>query len=138
MARRTLFRTSQVGNFFWIKYVLWKVYFRGTYTSQHNAKRCNRKSEFLLRDCEILSVITKALDLQRRDSHCLSEYLNIKQEMDRLWKLVLLNRKLNLLARMRTHIFVLKKNFTMFCLVRQLNWCTRTRQNFTKMYCLLG
>ncbi|KAI9362490.1 glycosyl hydrolases family 38 N-terminal domain-containing protein [Zopfochytrium polystomum] len=72
--------------------VSWKgeLYFelhRGTYTSQARNKRYNRKSEYLLREVEFLSSLA-----------CLtphsggSKYVNPKAELDRLWKLVLLNQ----------------------------------------------
>jgi hypothetical protein len=54
---------------------------RGTYTSQAKNKYYNRKTEFLLRDVELLSVLASQLR---------SQYP--KSELDRLWKLVLLNQ----------------------------------------------
>ncbi|MFA7344198.1 MAG: alpha-mannosidase [Terrimicrobiaceae bacterium] len=78
---------------------------RGTYTTQGQTKRGNRKSEFLLRDAEFLDAITKALEplrpesaanppravydvtgLGAGDSHLHSRAL------ERAWKLVLLNQ----------------------------------------------
>jgi alpha-mannosidase len=55
---------------------------RGTYTSQVLVKKCNRKCELLLRQVEILWSIL-----------CLNMDINYpKNEIDRLWKLVLLNQ----------------------------------------------
>lgn len=51
---------------------------RGTYTSQANNKKWNRESEFLLRDVELL--------------HAFANTKYPKQEIERLWKLVLLNQ----------------------------------------------
>lgn len=56
---------------------------RGTYTSQAANKKFNRKSEFLLRDVEILFVMADA------------SFRNLafpKIELDVLWKLMLLNQ----------------------------------------------
>ncbi len=53
---------------------------RGTYTSQAANKRDNRKSEFLLRDADLLSCF--AQDLKEFPT----------QELERAWKLVLLNQ----------------------------------------------
>ncbi|KAG0368052.1 Glycoside hydrolase, 38 vacuolar alpha mannosidase [Gamsiella multidivaricata] len=66
----------------------WKgeLYFelhRGTYTSQAATKRYNRKLEFLLRDLEIVS--TMCLVLER-------EFSYPKEELDLLWKNLLLNQ----------------------------------------------
>ena len=63
----------------------WKgeLYFelhRGTYTSQAKTKKGNRKSEFLLREVELWSIAAQK-DLSYP-----------KQELDRLWKLTLLNQ----------------------------------------------
>ncbi|TPX41847.1 hypothetical protein SeMB42_g05381 [Synchytrium endobioticum] len=67
----------------------WKgeLYFefhRGTYTSQAHVKYHNRKSEFLLRDVEVLGALCVAQSVP--------DYAYPKQELDRLWKLVLLNQ----------------------------------------------
>jgi alpha-mannosidase len=67
--------------------VVWvgELYFelhRGTYTTQANNKRDNRRSEFLLRDVELLSTLAF---IQKK-----AEYPT--EELDRLWKLVLLNQ----------------------------------------------
>jgi alpha-mannosidase len=51
---------------------------RGTYTSQAANKRANRECEFLLRDAEWLS--------------CFADAAYPKEELERLWKLVLLNQ----------------------------------------------
>ena len=63
---------------------LYFEYHRGTYTTQAANKRDNRKSEFLLHDVEFLSTIAEI----NRDG----SYLFPKDELDRLWKLVLLNQ----------------------------------------------
>ncbi|OGF49611.1 MAG: hypothetical protein A2231_05120 [Candidatus Firestonebacteria bacterium RIFOXYA2_FULL_40_8] len=57
---------------------LYLEYHRGTYTTQARNKKYNRKSEFLLKDAELLS----SLDLKNYPA----------AELDRLWKLVLLNQ----------------------------------------------
>ncbi|NLK27319.1 MAG: alpha-mannosidase [Clostridiales bacterium] len=57
-------------------------YHRGTYTSMARNKRSNRKSELLLMDLELLSVLAK-------------KQLGIpypKEELERLWKLVMINQ----------------------------------------------
>jgi alpha-mannosidase len=54
---------------------------RGTYTTQAHNKKSNRKSEFLLRDAEFLSVVSPA---------GLAAYPRAK--LDRLWKTTLLNQ----------------------------------------------
>lgn len=69
--------------------VSWKgeLYFelhRGTYTSQARVKRFNRRCEYDLRKVEYLSVLA-CLEQNRKYSHP-------KAEIDRLWKLVLLNQ----------------------------------------------
>jgi alpha-mannosidase len=55
---------------------------RGTYTNQARNKRFNRKSEFLLHNIEFVSALAHALQK--------SAYPDL--ELDRLWKLVLLNQ----------------------------------------------
>ncbi len=54
---------------------------RGTYTTHARNKRANRKSEFLLRDAEILAALS-GRPVRRKDAAAL----------DRAWKLVLLNQ----------------------------------------------
>lgn len=54
---------------------------RGTYTSQALTKKHNRKTELLLRDVEFVSTLAKLKGLAYPQS-----------ELDRLWKLVLLNQ----------------------------------------------
>lgn len=54
-------------------------YHRGTYTSMARNKRSNRKSELLLMDLELLSVLAVELDYPAA-------------ELDRMWKIVLLNQ----------------------------------------------
>ncbi|MEQ8671747.1 MAG: alpha-mannosidase [Aggregatilineales bacterium] len=56
---------------------------RGTYTTQARNKRGNRKSEFLLHDVELLSVIAGLLDVDFAYPH---------EELTRLWQLVCLNQ----------------------------------------------
>jgi alpha-mannosidase len=58
---------------------LYLEYHRGTYTSQAANKRDNRRCEFLVRDAEILSCFA---DIERYPA----------AEIERLWKLVLLNQ----------------------------------------------
>ncbi|KAJ3111536.1 Glycoside hydrolase, 38 vacuolar alpha mannosidase [Phlyctochytrium bullatum] len=70
--------------------VTWKgeLYFelhRGTYTTHGLIKKYNRKMEYLLRDCELYAVLAAILTEE-------GEYSNPKTELDRLWKLVLLNQ----------------------------------------------
>ncbi|MDR2043983.1 MAG: alpha-mannosidase [Clostridium sp.] len=60
---------------------LYFEYHRGTYTSMARNKRANRKSEFLMMDLELLSVLAAKRGL---------EYP--KAEIDRLWKVILLNQ----------------------------------------------
>ncbi|KAJ3391538.1 Alpha-mannosidase 2C1 [Lobulomyces angularis] len=67
--------------------VSWKgeLYFelhRGTYTTHAKVKKFNRCSEYLLRKVEMLSSISVVT----------SKYAYPKKELDRLWKLVLLNQ----------------------------------------------
>lgn len=69
---------------------VWKgeLYFelhRGTYTTHGAVKRGNRKSEFLLRNIEIVN----SLNFINQKN---SSFQNPKSELDRLWKLVLLNQ----------------------------------------------
>ena len=71
--------------------VTWKgeLYFelhRGTYTTQGATKRYNRKSEFLMREVEILAVLNYLI------ANTASNEFYPKSEVDRLWKLVLLNQ----------------------------------------------
>lgn len=54
---------------------------RGVYTTQANTKLKNRKSEFLLRDIELLATISSIVD---------SSYQYPKQEIDEMWEAVLL------------------------------------------------
>jgi alpha-mannosidase len=68
-------RTRQVGE-------LYFEYHRGTYTTQAATKRGNRKSEILLHDAEFLSAI----------AHRLNGYQYPAEQLDHLWKLVLLNQ----------------------------------------------
>jgi alpha-mannosidase len=70
--------------------VSWKgeLYFelhRGTFTSHGLIKKYNRKSEFLLREVELIAALVISL-------HKNANYENPKAELDRLWKLVLLNQ----------------------------------------------
>ncbi|KAJ2402277.1 Glycoside hydrolase, 38 vacuolar alpha mannosidase [Coemansia sp. RSA 2559] len=70
--------------------VAWKgeLYFelhRGTYTSQSNNKLWNRRSEFLLRDTELLCTIAQTQSGE-------NGYKYPAQELTRLWKLVCLNQ----------------------------------------------
>ncbi|KAJ3176169.1 Alpha-mannosidase 2C1 [Irineochytrium annulatum] len=71
--------------------VSWKgeLYFelhRGTYTSHGIIKKYNRKLEFLLRDVELLSTVAAL------HADAASGFTYPKPELDRLWKLVLLNQ----------------------------------------------
>ncbi|MGI8906657.1 MAG: alpha-mannosidase [Candidatus Sumerlaeaceae bacterium] len=68
-------RTRQVGE-------LYFEYHRGTYTTQAATKRGNRKTEILLHDVEFLSAI----------AHRLHGFSYPTQQLDHLWKLVLLNQ----------------------------------------------
>lgn len=63
---------------------LYFEYHRGTYTTQAAAKRGNRKSEFLLHNMEFLA--TAAVSLGK------GNYAYPATDLDRLWKLVLLNQ----------------------------------------------
>ena len=68
------------------KFVTWygELYFelhRGTYTTQANNKYNNRKSEFVLRDLELLATIASIKD---------KEYKYPKKEFDDMWEAVLL------------------------------------------------
>jgi alpha-mannosidase len=60
---------------------LYLEYHRGTYTSQAENKRANRKSEFLLRDAELLSCFAPGFP---RDYPA--------EDLEAAWKLVLLNQ----------------------------------------------
>ncbi len=55
---------------------------RGTYTTQANDKRDNRRSEFLLRDIELLSTVAAKA----------KKIAYPQEELDRLWQLLLLNQ----------------------------------------------
>jgi len=56
-------------------------YHRGTYTSMARNKRSNRKSEFMLMDLELLSVLTMENGMKYPT-----------EELDKMWKTVLLNQ----------------------------------------------
>lgn len=60
---------------------LYLEYHRGTYTTQAENKKQNRKCEFLLRDAEALSCMAAGFPKDYQ-----------QQELERLWKLVLLNQ----------------------------------------------
>jgi alpha-mannosidase len=67
-------------------FVTWygELYFelhRGTYTTQSNNKRNNRRSEVVLRDLELLATIASIKD---------KSYKYPKEEFDTMWELVLL------------------------------------------------
>ncbi|CAG8529788.1 12341_t:CDS:10 [Funneliformis caledonium] len=74
--------------------VSWKgeLYFelhRGTYTTHGSIKRYNRKSEFLLRNVELISTINLIKSqIENKDAN----YNYPKKELDKLWKYVLLNQ----------------------------------------------
>ncbi|OLY77648.1 Alpha-mannosidase G [Smittium mucronatum] len=61
---------------------------RGTYTSQSNNKKANRKCEYLLRSVEYLSV--SALVSNNFDNSL--GFIYPQQELERLWKLLCLNQ----------------------------------------------
>ncbi|KAJ3154526.1 Glycoside hydrolase, 38 vacuolar alpha mannosidase [Geranomyces michiganensis] len=63
---------------------LYLEFHRGTYTSHARVKKFNRSSELLLRKIEILSALCVASGA--------TEYSHPKEELDRLWKLCLLNQ----------------------------------------------
>lgn len=63
---------------------LYFEYHRGTYTTQAATKRANRRSEFLLHDVEFLATAAA--------SRGKSGYAYPTADLDRLWKLVLLNQ----------------------------------------------
>lgn len=70
------------------KFVTWhgELYFelhRGTYTTQANNKRNNRKAEFLLRDIELLATVASLADRNR-------QYKYPKEEIDDMWEATLL------------------------------------------------
>ena len=72
---------------------LYFEYHRGTYTTQAANKRDNRKSEFILHDVEFLSSIAMsrgATPIRRNAQRSAFPYPH--QELDRLWKIVLLNQ----------------------------------------------
>ncbi|KAJ5111391.1 hypothetical protein N7532_001926 [Penicillium argentinense] len=56
---------------------------RGTYTTQANNKRNNRKSEFLLREIELLATLATVRDSSK-------EYRYPKEQIDQMWEGVLL------------------------------------------------
>jgi alpha-mannosidase len=60
---------------------LYFEYHRGTYTTQTNNKRNNRRAEFLLRDLELLATVASLRD---------SAYTYPKPELDQMWQGVLL------------------------------------------------
>lgn len=62
---------------------------RGTYTSQALVKQGNRKSEFLVRDVEILGVIATLLAKSLGKTSSYSYPVN---ELDHMWKLLCLNQ----------------------------------------------
>ncbi|KAJ3175511.1 Alpha-mannosidase 2C1 [Geranomyces variabilis] len=63
---------------------LYLEFHRGTYTSHARVKQFNRSSELLLRKIEILSALCLASGAK--------DYKHPKEELDRLWKLCLLNQ----------------------------------------------
>ncbi|KAJ3157029.1 Alpha-mannosidase 2C1 [Geranomyces variabilis] len=63
---------------------LYLEFHRGTYTSHARVKQFNRLSELLLRKIEILSALCVASGAK--------DYKHPKEELDRLWKLCLLNQ----------------------------------------------
>ena len=63
---------------------LYFEYHRGTYTSQAATKRGNRKSEILLHEIEFLATVASCTDG--------ANYSYPADELDRLWKIVLLNQ----------------------------------------------
>ncbi|EYE99227.1 alpha-mannosidase [Aspergillus ruber CBS 135680] len=70
------------------KFVTWhgELYFelhRGTYTTQANNKRNNRKAEFLLRDIELLATVASLTDKSR-------QYKYPKEDIDDMWEATLL------------------------------------------------
>ncbi|CDS14068.1 hypothetical protein LRAMOSA06239 [Lichtheimia ramosa] len=68
---------------------LYLEFHRGTYTSQALVKQGNRKSEFLVRDVEILGVIATLL---ARSLGKTSSYSYPVNELDHMWKLLCLNQ----------------------------------------------
>ena len=73
-------------------FVTWygELYFelhRGTYTTQANNKRNNRKGEIMLHDIEYLATLASIKDLLRGGK---SEYKYPKKEIDMMWENVLL------------------------------------------------
>ncbi|KAI9804023.1 MAG: Glycoside hydrolase, 38 vacuolar alpha mannosidase [Piccolia ochrophora] len=70
------------------KFVTWygELYFelhRGTYTTQANNKRNNRKSEILMHDIELLGTLATTLDGAK------SSYKYPKKDLDELWEKIL-------------------------------------------------
>ncbi|MDR3573423.1 MAG: alpha-mannosidase [Anaerolineaceae bacterium] len=62
---------------------LYLEYHRGTYTSQSRNKRANRKSEFLLHDCEFLAVLAAQME---------PEYAYPAADLQAAWQTVCLNQ----------------------------------------------
>lgn len=74
------------------KFVTWygELYFelhRGTYTTQANNKRNNRKSEIMLHDIEYLATLASLKDLSSGEK---SNYKYPKKDIDEMWENVLL------------------------------------------------
>jgi alpha-mannosidase len=77
------------------EFVTWygELYFelhRGTYTTQANNKRNNRKTEFLLRDVEYLCTMATIKDLMDSKVHQSRKYRYPKKDIDFMWEAVLL------------------------------------------------
>jgi alpha-mannosidase len=77
------------------KFATWygELYFelhRGTYTTQANNKRNNRKSEFLLRDLEFIATFASLKDVISGETAGKSTYIYPKKEIDFMWEGVLL------------------------------------------------
>ena len=73
-------------------FVTWygELYFelhRGTYTTQANNKRNNRKSEILMHDIEYLSTLASLRDVVSEQKH---GYRYPKEDIDDLWEMILL------------------------------------------------
>ena len=74
------------------KFVTWygELYFefhRGTYTTQANGKRDNRKSEILMHDIEYVATLASIVDVVAGKS---SSYRYPKRDIDDLWEMILL------------------------------------------------